>query len=229
MRQTNEANSISLAAAISIGIGGMIGAGIFSILGVVAECAGSAMWVSFLVGGFIVSFSAYSYAKLGAAFPSAGGAVEFLVRGMGMGRASGSINIFMWVGYLISIALYAQGFSAYLAALIGINATPITIKLSAISVVLLFTFINMLGAGSVGKAELMIVAIKVSILILFAVSVCFIFIPANYLFPPGRLFLLSCLALVFCLLDTRDLVSSPMPPGIWRTRKKLYRRHFIAA
>lgn len=63
---------ISLPAAISIGIGGMIGAGIFSILGVVAMAAGSAMWISFLIGGIIALFCTYSYAKLGAKFPSAG-------------------------------------------------------------------------------------------------------------------------------------------------------------
>jgi amino acid transporter len=70
---------ISLAGAISIGIGGMIGAGIFSILGVVAMASGAAMWLSFLIGGVIALFSTYSYAKLGAKFPTAGGAVQFLV------------------------------------------------------------------------------------------------------------------------------------------------------
>src|SRR5687768_8534676 len=96
----NKASHISLPAAISIGIGGMIGAGIFSILGVVAQASGSAMWVSFLIGGIVALFSTYSYAKLGAAFPSAGGAVEFLFRGLGAGTISGSINLFMWFGYI---------------------------------------------------------------------------------------------------------------------------------
>lgn len=168
MQQPSPNNTISLADAISIGIGGMIGAGIFSILGVVAEAAGSAMWLSFLIGGFIVSFSAYSYAKLGAKFPTAGGAVEFLVRGIGEGSLSGSINVFMWIGYIISIALYAQGFAAYFMTFINTSATPMLSKIVAASIVLFFTFINMLGAGSVGKAELLIVVVKVSILILFA-------------------------------------------------------------
>jgi amino acid transporter len=104
---------ISLAAAIAIGIGGMIGAGIFSILGVVAKASGAAMWISFLIGGIIALFSTYSYAKLGARFPTVGGAVEFIVQGWGKGVISGGINVFMWIGYIISIALYAQGFAAY--------------------------------------------------------------------------------------------------------------------
>src|SRR4051794_39430942 len=87
-------SSIGLWAAVSIGIGGMIGAGIFSILGVVAEVAGSALAVSFVVGGIVALLATYSYAKLGARYPTAGGAVQFLVQGLGDNVCSGGINIF---------------------------------------------------------------------------------------------------------------------------------------
>lgn len=179
MKRNSPTASISLPAAIAIGIGGMIGAGIFSILGVVAEAAGSGMWLSFLIGGFVALFSTYSYAKLGAAFPTAGGPVEFLVRGWGVGTMSGGINIFMWIGYIISIALYAQGFSAYFLAFIGEPATEALTKSVAISIVLFFTCLNMLGAKSVGKAELFIVIVKVTILIIFAGCGLFYIHPAN--------------------------------------------------
>jgi amino acid transporter len=65
MTNNRATASISLAAAIAIGIGGMIGAGIFSILGVVAEAAGAGMWISFLLGGIIALFSTYSYLDFG--------------------------------------------------------------------------------------------------------------------------------------------------------------------
>lgn len=171
-------NTISIAAAIAIGIGAMIGAGIFSILGVVAKAAGSAMWLSFLVGGIIALFSTYSYAKLGARYPSAGGAVEFLVRGFGRGAISGAINLFMWIGYIISIALYAQGFSAYFLTFFS-SHEPLMGKVIASGIVLFFTLINMLGAGLVGKAELLIVAVKVGILLLFAGIGIFFIEPQN--------------------------------------------------
>jgi amino acid transporter len=183
--QLNSNSQISLAAAIAIGIGGMIGAGIFSILGVVAEAAGTAMWISFLIGGIVALFSTYSYAKLGAKFPSAGGAVEFLVQGWGEGAISGSINIFMWLGYIISIALYAQGFAAYFMTFFTSTPTPELSKIIACSIVILFALLNILGAGTVGKAELIIVLVKVSILILFsAVGLFFVhvenFSPAHW-------------------------------------------------
>lgn len=172
-------SKISLPAAIAIGIGGMIGAGIFSILGVVAEAAGAAMWLSFLIGGVIALFSTYSYAKLGAKYPSAGGAVEFLVRGWGRGSISGSVNLFMWIGYIISIALYAQGFSAYCLTFFTSAPDPLLSKAIACAIVVSFMLINMLGAGSVGKAELFIVIVKVGILLLFAGVGLFFIHPEN--------------------------------------------------
>jgi len=97
----SAAGQIGMAAAVSIGIGGMVGAGIFSILGVVAHAAGNAMWLAFAIGGVVALLSTYSYAKLGAVFPSAGGAVHFLVKGFGDGILAGGLNLFMWAGYIM--------------------------------------------------------------------------------------------------------------------------------
>lgn len=177
----DKTNSIiSLPAAIAIGIGGMIGAGIFSILGVVAQAAGSGMWLSFLIGGIIALFSTYSYAKLGAKFPSAGGAVEFIFQSWGQNVFSGGINLFMWIGYIISIALYAQGFSAYCLTFLSDAASPILSKCIACGVVIFFSILNIFGAGDVGKAELFIVIVKVSILVLFAAVGLFYVHPENF-------------------------------------------------
>src|SRR5262249_182616 len=112
------AGQIGMAAAVSIGIGGMIGAGIFSILGVVAHAAGNAMWLSFALGGVVALLSTYSYAKLGAAFPSAGGAVHFLVKGFGDGVLAGGLNLFMWGGYIISPALFPPALRSYAPTLL---------------------------------------------------------------------------------------------------------------
>ena len=81
----------------------MVGAGIFSILGVVAQAAGNAMWLAFAIGGGVALLCTYSYARLGAAFPSAGGAVHFLVKGFGDGVLAGGLNLFMWLGYIVSL------------------------------------------------------------------------------------------------------------------------------
>jgi len=171
--------SIGLFAAMAIGIGGMVGAGIFSILGVVAQAAGTGMWLSFLVGGVVALLCAYSYAKLGARYPSAGGAVEFLVRGFGDGVLSGGLNLYMWIGYIIALALYAQGFVGYALTFLPARPPAWIPKAIGVGIILLFTGVNFIGARTVGRAETLIVAVKLAILALFAGAGAFFIHPQN--------------------------------------------------
>lgn len=169
------AGQIGMVAAVSIGIGGMVGAGIFSILGVVAEAAGNAMWLSFAIGGAVALLSTYSYAKLGATYPSAGGAVHFLVKSFGDGTLAGGLNLFMWAGYIISLALYATAFGSYAATFITTTPSSLLLKSLSVGSVILLTVVNAFGAKQMGQWETFIVAIKVAILVLFAaVGLCFI-------------------------------------------------------
>jgi amino acid transporter len=173
---------IGMVAAVSIGVGGMVGAGIFSILGVVAHAAGNAMWLAFAIGGVVALLSTYSYAKLGATFPSAGGAVHFLVKGFGDGVLAGGLNLFMWAGYIISLALYATAFGGYAATFLPGPPSPLLLKSLAVAAVVLLTLINAFGAKLMGRSETLIVAIKVVILVLFA-AVGLWFIRPGYLSP----------------------------------------------
>jgi amino acid transporter len=172
-------NRVSFAAAVSIGIGGMVGAGIFSILGVVAGVAGNAMWASFAVGGVVALLSTYSYAKLGATYPSAGGAVHFLVKSFGDGVLAGGLNLFMWAGYIISLALYAAAFGNYAATFYSTTPSPMLVKSLAVAAVVLLTVVNAFGAAWMGRSETLIVAIKLAILVLFAGVGLFFVKPAN--------------------------------------------------
>jgi amino acid transporter len=176
--KTNK--SIGLWSAISIGIGGMIGAGIFSILGIAARISGNAMHISFMLAGVVALLCTYSYAKLGAKYPSAGGPVEFLVKGFGDGILSGGFNILLWIGYVFVLALYAKAFGGYTATFLAPNTSNIWSNVFATAVVLIFTAVNFVGANAVGKSEFIIVSFKVGILIIFAVSGLF-FIKPNLL------------------------------------------------
>src|SRR6187399_1915399 len=148
-----EQGQIGLMAAVSIGIGGMVGAGIFSILGVVAQAAGNAMWIAFAIGGVVALLSTYSYAKLGATFPSAGGAVHFLVKSFGDGVLAGGLNMFMWAGYIISLALYAAAFGHYAATFITTTPSVWLVKSLAVGAVLALTLVNAFGAKIMGRSE----------------------------------------------------------------------------
>lgn len=171
-RSTQASGSIGVFAAAAMGIGGMIGAGIFSILGLVGQSAGSAAWLSFLGAGILALFCGHSFAKLGATFPSAGGPVSFLIRGLGNNILSGSLNLLLWFGYVLALALYTSAFSAYAAALIlgtqgGASATAWLQPSIAVGVVVLFLLLNIVGSAAVGKAEGVIVAVKLLILVGF--------------------------------------------------------------
>jgi amino acid transporter len=172
-------NQIGMAAAVSIGIGGMVGAGIFSILGVVAQAAGNAMWLAFAIGGVVALLSTYSYAKLGAVFPSAGGAVHFLVKSFGDGVLAGGLNLFMWAGYIISLALYATAFGSYATTFFTTTPSPLLLKSLAVGSVVLLTVINAFGAKLMGRSETLIVAIKVAILVVFAAVGLWFIKPGN--------------------------------------------------
>ena len=68
-----------------LGVGSMVGAGIFALLGEAGAVAGAAVWLSFLIAGIIATLQGYAVAKLGARYPSSGGIVTFLLQGFGKG------------------------------------------------------------------------------------------------------------------------------------------------
>ncbi len=164
----NQRKAIGLWAAVAIGVGGMVGAGIFSILGVATQIAGNKVYIAFIIAGCVALLSTYSYAKLGSKYPSSGGAVEFLVKGFGDGILSGGFNILLWIGYVFALALYARAFGAYGATFLPGNTSPLWTNVIASAIVLFFTAINFAGAKAVGRSELFIVVVKVVILLLFA-------------------------------------------------------------
>ena len=170
---------IGMLAAVSIGIGGMVGAGIFSILGVVAEAAGNAMWLAFAIGGVVALLSTYSYARLGATFPSAGGAVHFLVKSFGDGVLAGGLNLFMWAA-----TSSRSPSTRRLSAATPRPSSPPRLRRccssrwrSARSCC--STLVNAFGAKVMGRGETIIVAVKVAILVLFAATGLWFIKPEN--------------------------------------------------
>ena len=167
-KEDKKAKSIGLFSATALGIGGMMGAGLFSLLGTASAHAGSHIPLAFLLGAIAASFSVYSYAKLGATFPSSGGAATFTVMSFGPGVISGGLNIFQYIAYLIAAALYAAGFSEYANTLLGGNLSPFEIKLMGAGIVIFCAGINLLGTDIVGTAETLAIGFVTLALLLFS-------------------------------------------------------------
>jgi len=161
--------SITVASATAIGVGGMMGAGLYTLIGLASTTAGVWLPVAFLVGGAVSVFSVYSYAKLGARYPSRGGAAQFLIRCFGDGVIAGGLNVFQFLGWVIAMALYCAGFAGYIRALLPWETPEWSGKLIGIGLIVAVVFINMVGSKLVGRSELFVVTIELAILAVFAV------------------------------------------------------------
>ncbi|MDG5490032.1 APC family permease [Psychroserpens sp. SPM9] len=159
---------IGLKEAISIGIGGMVGGGIFAVLGLAVALANGGTPVSFLIAGLIAFITSYSYVKLSLSYPDRGGTVKFINQGFGVGVFSGGINNLLWVSYIIMLALYASAFGSYAPNLFQITSDKIIDShIYATVIVILATAINYYSISVVGKIESYAVVIKLVILLAF--------------------------------------------------------------
>lgn len=151
----------------AIGVGGMVGGGIFAVLGLSVHLTRGGAPVAFLIAGLVALVTSYSYARLSVAFPSQGGTVAFLDRAFGPGLLTGSTNILLWISYIVMLSLYAYAFGSYGASLFP-PASHLLWKHLLISLsVIVITGLNLLNAKLIGEAEDWIVLIKLAILILF--------------------------------------------------------------
>jgi amino acid transporter len=153
----------------SIGVGGMIGGGIFAVLGLTISLAKGAAPIAFLIAGSIALITAYSYAKLSIKYPSEGGSIEYIVQAFGNNLFSSIANNLLLISYVIMLALYASAFGSYASALFLGKDIVWFHKVAASLVIIIFTLINLLGAFLTGKAEDILVYTKVAILIIFII------------------------------------------------------------
>ena len=164
-----KSKKMGLWEAVSLAVGTMIGAGIFSILGVGAQICGANLPIAFALAGLISLAVAYSYAKLGSKFVSNAGPIEFILRGFGSNVITGALSFLMWFSYVISISLFAKAFAGYFLALLGVSSNKLLLGIIESFVVAIFIVLNFFGSKAVGKAEFWIVLIKVSILLSFVI------------------------------------------------------------
>jgi amino acid transporter len=152
-----------------IGVGAMVGAGIFSLLGAAGEVAGAAVWLSFLIAGAIALLQGYSFAKFGARYPSAAGLLEYVVRGLGNGHVTGIIAWLILAANAIITGMVAVSFGSYASAAFADGSTT-WIKVFAVLLVLAMTLLNIVGSQAVARTQTVIVYVVLTILTLFAVA-----------------------------------------------------------
>ena len=161
---------ITLIGAISMAVGTMVGASIFSIFGVGAQIAKQDLPETFILSAFYAFAVAYSYMKFGSKIVSNAGPIAFILKGFGDTVVTGSLSVLMWLSYVVSISLFAKGFAGYFIPLVGLTSTPLSIGITVVLVISFFTVLNFFGSKAIGKAEFYIVLIKLLILGVFIVG-----------------------------------------------------------
>ncbi|MCB9914462.1 MAG: amino acid permease [Planctomycetes bacterium] len=151
--------------AAAIGIGGMVGGGIFAVLGTAVGLAGGGTPVAFLVAGVVALLTSYAYAKLAVRFPSAGGTTVFLDRAFGVDYLTGVLNLVLWLGYLVTTALYAAAFGAYAETFLD-GPSPVARHVLASAAIALPALLNALDAASIARVETGVVVLKLTLLLL---------------------------------------------------------------
>ena len=160
---------MSVRGAAFLGIGAMVGAGIFALLGEAGAVAGSAVWLSFVIAGIVAALLGYTVVKLGVRYPSSGGLITYLMEGFGNGRL---VGIAAWLGYFAAIvivcAMVAVAFGSYASSLfVGDDAAAGWDNVFTSAIIVGMAAINLVGSRVVDRAQSAIVILLLAVFAVF--------------------------------------------------------------
>jgi amino acid transporter/nucleotide-binding universal stress UspA family protein len=156
-----------------IGVGAMIGAGIFVLTGIAAGVAGPALIIAFALNGFVALLTAMSYAELGSCYHDAGGGYLWVKEGLP--KWNGFLSGWMsWFAHAVACSLYALGFGAYFDHVLKEFGVMMPVwgffspqKLLAVGIAIIFAYVNFRGASETGKIGNLVTMTKIAILVVF--------------------------------------------------------------
>jgi amino acid transporter len=163
-------DSLTLKGAVALGTGVMIGAGIFALLGQVAELSGTLFPYIFIIGAIISSFSAYSYIKVSNAYPSAGGVAMILMKAYGKTTLTAAASVLMALSMVINESLVARTFGTYTLQLFDVENNSIWVPALGVILLILAYIINVSGNKIIGKTSQFMAFIKIAGIIVFAIG-----------------------------------------------------------
>lgn len=152
---------LSLIGSVSLGIGVMIGAGIFALVGQVTELAGGWMSSAFLVGAVVVAFSSYSYIRYSATNPSSGGIAMLLKGAYGPGLLAGSFSLFMYVSMVLAESLLGRTFGTYFLRPFGLQESTVWVPVLAVAAIAAAAVVNLVGNRWIDRSATVTTAIKI--------------------------------------------------------------------
>jgi len=173
---------LNLIEATALGVGIIIGASIFSLVGVGVKIAGSNLPEAFLLSAIYAFTIAYSYAKLGRILVSNAGPIEYVLHAFGDNVFVGALAFIYWFSFVISISLFAYTFTGYLLGALGLVNNHLLYYTVEAALIAAFVALNFKGSKAVGAAETFLVAFKLFVLLVFIIGGLF-FIHPDWLRP----------------------------------------------
>jgi amino acid transporter len=161
MRSSSN-KKLSLLGSVSLGTGVMIGAGIFVLMGQIAELVGHLFPFAFLAGAIVVGFSAYSYVKFSNTYPSAGGIAMFTRKAYGPGTMAGTFALLMYVSMVIAESLVARTFGTYTLRLFDIDSSSFFVPVLGILLLTVAYIINISGNKIIERTANITAIIKIA-------------------------------------------------------------------
>jgi len=166
--------NLTLKELIAIAIGGMVGGGIFTILGISVSMVGALAPFAIALGGVVAWFAAFSYVKLGVYYKDEGATYAFFKQTFPNSYLAASfIGWYTIFGYISTLALYAYTFASYGISGFSFGESEVIRKLVAIGIIWFFALVNLWSVKGMGKIEDMMVYTK--LVILFVISVALIY------------------------------------------------------
>ena len=196
---------------LSIGIGGMVGGGIFAVTGLTIEVTKGGAPIAFLIAGIVALLTSYSYLKLTLRYPGEGGTVDFLNRGFGGGIGTGAANILLLFSYVVLVAVYAYAFGSYGASFLPRADREFWSHVFSSGVIVGLVIVNIFAANLVIRSENLFNVIKMVLLMVFVVAGFFTPItwtrlsPENYVAIPS---LVAGAMLIFLNYEGFELIAN---------------------
>ena len=213
--ERSPAASLGLLDATMVGIGAMIGAGIFVLTGLAAETAGPSALVVFALNGGVTAFTALSYAELASAIPRNGGGYAY-VREAFSAPVSFVMGWTRWFTYTVAGALYALGFASNFVEFVHLYGVTLPLgetfpELYALVAVVLLVTLNAVSTEASGGAETIVTLVKVAILLVFVGFGLLVVDVGEFepLFPArGPVAMLPAMGLTFIAFQGYDLIAT---------------------
>lgn len=209
IRRVEPDRVIGLFGATTIGVGALMGAGVYVLIGIASGSSGPSIWLSYIICGLLAYLTTLLFADMSKGYAVGGGAYAFAYKTLGS-IGGFSTGWFLALGSIFACALYAVGFAQYSVSLIGFELPKFVVKFVGIALVIVGTLMNSLGSGGSARTQNILTWGNLAILVVFIASCLFFFEPSNMkpMFPKGISGTMGAIGIIYISFFGYQLIAN---------------------